>query len=82
MLTTPASSPPDMLTNEICLSLPVCHYLTGFNRFQVLHDTAANLLRVGRLVREAASKGSQVVALPVSDLYQHKHTDSSSSVDG
>ena len=34
-------------------------------------DKAANLLRAGRLVREAASKGAQVVALPVSDLNHH-----------
>ena len=34
-------------------------------------DNAANLLRAGRMTREAASKGAKVVALQVSDLNQH-----------
>ena len=29
-------------------------------------DKASNLLRAGKLIREAANKGAQVIALPVS----------------
>ena len=63
MLTTPASSPPDMLANEVYLSL------FKFSMIQLLvgADKAANF----RGVREAASKSrAQVVALLVSDLNQ------------
>ena len=61
MLTTSASSPPDMLANEVYLSL------FQFSMIQLLvgADKAANFR--GGL---AASKGAQVVALLVSDLNQ------------
>ena len=57
--------------------MSTCHFFIGF-KFSIIQllvgaDKAVNLLRAGRLVREAASKGAQVVALPVhvSDLNQH-----------
>ena len=60
---------------QTCLPMKstcTCHFFTGlkFSMIQLLEgaDKAANLLRAGRLVREAASKGAQVVALSVSDL--------------
>ena len=39
-----------------------------FSMIQLLvgKDKASNLLRAGKLIREAASKGAQVIALPVS----------------
>ena len=69
MLTAPSSSP------DMPIKSDLSPFLTGF-KFSMIQllvgaDKAANLLRAGRLVREAASKGAQVVALPVSDLHQH-----------
>ena len=39
-----------------------------FSMIQLLvgKDKASNLLRAGKLIREAANKGAQVIALPVS----------------
>ena len=56
------------------LSVQLCYC-----RVQVFDDTApsgqgqvSNLLRAGKLIREAASKGAQVIALPVSSAHLDK----------
>ena len=54
----------------------VMHHASGLSKFRlglvqmlVGADKAANLVRAAKLVKEAASNGAQVIALPVSEVY-------------
>ena len=53
----------------------VCLFLSGLRKFRlglvqmaVGADKAANLVRAASLVKEAASNGAQVIALPVGSI--------------
>ena len=54
----------------------VMHHASGLSKFRlglvqmlVGADKTANLVRAAKLVKEAASNGAQVIALPVSEVY-------------